>query len=214
MDGDALPASAQLQAWRTRGAERMDPLRFAFLDALATRMQAHAGEARHLLDARLTRLIGEYASDLAEWTPPSSQVGTGSTMSAGGTALHALVTALQQRAPMSQTSLSATDAPPGQAPAALAEARRVWTQVRTDSQLRASLDDLPGDAGPLNSGKLVHRALHFMREVSPGYLQHFIAYTDTLSSLERLQQDLGPLAADGADSGKPASRTRNRKRRS
>lgn len=214
MDGDALPASAQLQAWRARGGERMDPLRFAFLDALATRTQAHAGETRRLLDARLTRLIGEYARDLARWTPPPPRAATGSTMSAGGTALHALVAALHQRAPMSQASLSATDTSPGQAPAALAEARRVWTQVRTDSQLRASLDDLPGDAGPLNSGKLVHRALHFMREVSPGYLQHFIAYADTLSSLERLQQDLGPLAADGADSGKPASRTRTRKRRS
>ena len=212
MDGDALPASAQLQAWRARGGERMDPLRFAFLDALATRMQAHAGEARRLLDARLTCLIGEYATDLARWTPPARAT-TGSTMSTGGTALHALVAALQQRTPMSPASIGATDTSPGQAPAALAEARRVWTQVRTDSQLRASLDDLPGDAGPLNSGKLVHRALHFMREVSPGYLQHFIAYADTLSSLERLQQDLGPLAADGADSGKPASRTRTRKRR-
>lgn len=52
-----------------------------------------------------------------------------------------------------------------------------------------------------------------MREVSPGYLQHFIAYADTLSSLERLQQNLGALSTD-ADSGKPAPRTRARKRRS
>jgi hypothetical protein len=215
MDGDALPASAQLQAWRARGAERMDPVRFAFLDALATRTQAHAGEARRLLDARLTRLIGEYATDLAGWTPPPARAATGSTLHVDGTTLHDLVTVLRQRSPMPCTPTAGPmDTPPRQAPAALEEARRVWTQVRTDSQLRASLDDLPGDAGPLNSGKLVHRALHFMREVSPGYLQHFIAYADTLSSLERLQQDLGPLAADGADSGKPASRTRTRKRRS
>ena len=88
----------------------------------------------------------------------------------------------------------------------------MWTQVRTDSQLRASLDDLPADAGPLNSGKLIHRALHFMREVSPGYLQHFIAYTDTLSSLERLQQGLHP-AMVGAENSRPAGRSRTRKRR-
>ena len=67
------------------------------------------------------------------------------------------------------------------------------------------MDVYAPDFGDQSAGKLVHRALHFMREVSPGYLQHFIAYADTLSSLERLQQDLGPLAADGADSGKPAS---------
>ena len=38
-----------------------------------------------------------------------------------------------------------------------------------------------------------------MRDVSPGYLQHFIAYTDTLSSLERLQQELGPAAPLGSE---------------
>jgi hypothetical protein len=31
--------------------------------------------------------------------------------------------------------------------------------------------------------------------VSPGYLQHFIAYADTLSSLEQLQQAVAPLTA-------------------
>ena len=42
MDGNALPVAAQLQAWRARGAERMDPVRFAFIDALAIRAHAHA----------------------------------------------------------------------------------------------------------------------------------------------------------------------------
>ena len=95
------------------------------------------------------------------------------------------------------------------APAMLTEARDTWAQVRTDSQLRASLHDLPGDAGPLNSGMLVHRALHLMRAVSPGYLQHFIAYADTLSSLEQLQV-VAPLttASDAPAKTKRAPRKR------
>ena len=208
MDGDALPATAQLQAWRTRGAERMDPVRFAFLDALAARAHAHDGAARRLLDARLSALIAAYASDLAGWTPRPSQADT----SSDGSALRPLVAALRDRVPKQAMADTRADAAVGHTPSALEEARRVWTQVRTDSQLRASLDDLPADAGPLNSGKLVHRALHFMRDVSPGYLQHFIAYTDALSSLERLQQELGPAAPLGSDSGKPARRSRTRKR--
>ncbi|MBD9467839.1 DUF2894 domain-containing protein [Pseudoxanthomonas sp. PXM01] len=208
MDGDALSAAAQLAGWRARGAERMDPVRFAFIDALATRARAHEGAARRLLDARLSGLIATYASDLATWTPRSPR----ETAPSEDSALRLLVTALQSRTPGQPTADTHTGTPAGHAPAVLEEARRVWTQVRTDSQLRASLDDLPADAGPLNSGKLVHRALHFMRDVSPGYLQHFIAYTDTLSSLERLQQERSPVAPLGADSGRPARRSRTRKR--
>jgi len=209
MDGDALAAPAQLQAWRAHGADRMDPVRFAFIDALAARAQAHAGDARRLLDARLATLIATYAGDLAGWTPPLPQ---GEARSVDASALRALAAALQRCTPVQTGTAPATDAPAHPSPAALEEARRVWTQVRTDSQLRASLDDLPADAGPLNSGKLIHRALHFMREVSPGYLQHFIAYTDTLSSLERLQQGLHP-ATVGAENSRPAGRSRTRKRR-
>ncbi|WP_062351600.1 DUF2894 domain-containing protein [Pseudoxanthomonas mexicana] len=208
MDGGALPATAQLQAWRSRGAERMDPVRFAFIDALAARTQAHTGEARRLLDARLTHLISTYADDLASWTAPPQDA----IASASDTALRSVVSALQQRSPATPGATAETPLPP--VPAVLDEARRVWSQVRTDSQLRASLDDVPADAGPLNSGMLVHRALHLMREVSPGYLQHFIAYTDTLSSLERLQLHLGAQTPAGADPAKPAGRSRARKRRS
>lgn len=206
MDGDTLPVPARLQAWRTHGADRMDPVRFAFLEALASRTHVQQGEARRLLDARLSGLIASYADDLNGWS--SRSIGT-LTPSRDASALRALVASLQQRTPT-----DGPDAPPpGQAPAALDEARRVWTQVRTDSQLRATLDDLPADAGPLNSATLVHRALHLMREVSPDYLQHFIAYTDTLSSLEQFQQALGPLTPDSVDTTKPASRGRTRKRR-
>ncbi len=207
MDGDALPVAAQLQAWRTRGADRMDPVRFAFIDALATRTQAHAGDARRLLDARLSSLVAGYAGDLAGWTPRASIAAD--TMA---TPLRTLLADMPSRGSMDTASAPAatTTAPP--ASAVLQEARRVWTQVRTDSQVRAVLDDLPTDAGPLNSGKLVHRALHVMRDVSPGYLQHFIAYADTLSSLERLQQSLGSATPASTDNAKPARRSRTRKR--
>ncbi|MBD9477517.1 DUF2894 domain-containing protein [Pseudoxanthomonas sp. PXM02] len=207
MDGDALPVPAQLQAWRARGADRMDPLRFAFIDALAARAHAHAGEARRLLDARLSGLIALYADDLARWTPRTS-TSTGSPAAL----LRTLTTEMQARASTAATLTTALAASAGHAPAVLEEARRVWTQVRTDSQLRASLHDLPADAGPLNSGMLVHRALHVMRDVAPGYLQHFIAYADTLSSLERLQLDLATATPATADSAKSARRSRARKR--
>ena len=202
MDGDALPLTAQLQAWRSQGADRADPARFDILQALAARMRTQEGEARRLLEARLAGLMRTYSEALAQrpTAVPATERGSDAT-----TGLRALVATLQARA----GSVPDPAAPP-MAPAMLTEARDTWAQVRTDSQLRASLHDLPADAGPLNSGMLVHRALHLMRAVSPGYLQHFIAYADTLSSLEQLQQAVAPLttASDAPAKTKRAPRKR------
>ena len=194
MDGDALPPLAQLQAWRAQGLDRAAPARFDILQALAARVGTHEGEARRLLEARLADLMRAYAEGLARRPTPAAPA------PARDSGLQGLVAALQARH---------GDAPaPGPspvAPSALTAAREVWAQVRTDSQLRASLHDVPADAGPLNSGMLVHRALHLMRAASPGYLQHFIAYADTLSSLQQLQQAVAPLIT-ATDTPRPAKR--------
>ena len=64
--------------------------------------------------------------------------------------------------------------------------REVWSKVRTEKQMRQSLEQVPGNAGPLNSSSLVHRALSLMREVSPGYLKQFLSYVDALSWMEQM----------------------------
>ncbi len=194
MDGDALPPLAQLQAWRAQGLDRADPVRFDILQALSARLGTHEGEARRLLEARLAGLIRAYAQGLARTPTPVAPV------PARDSGLRGLVAALQAR-----DGDAPAPGPSPVAPSALTEAREVWAQVRIDSQLRASLHDVPADAGPLNSGMLVHRALHLMRAASPGYLQHFIAYADTLSSLEQLQQAVAPLIP-ATDTPRPARR--------
>ena len=194
MDGDALPPLAQLQAWRAQGLDRAAPARFDILQALAARVGTHEGEARRLLEARLAGLMRAYAEGLTRRPTHAAPV------PARDSGLRGLVAALQAR----HGDAPALDPSPV-APSALTAAREVWAQVRIDSQLRASLHDVPADAGPLNSGMLVHRALHLMRAASPGYLQHFIAYADTLSSLEQLQQAVAPLIT-ATDTPRPAKR--------
>ena len=70
--------------------------------------------------------------------------------------------------------------------AMLDQFQKLWSRMRTESQLRESLDHAPENAGPLNSSALVHRSIALMRDLSPGYLQHFVSYVDDLSSLEQL----------------------------
>ncbi|WMJ69434.1 DUF2894 domain-containing protein [Stenotrophomonas sp. 24(2023)] len=86
----------------------------------------------------------------------------------------------------------------------LDEARRSWSELRSELQVRRSLrTEAPADGGPLNSAVLVQRMLDTMQQASPGYLRHFIDYIDTLSWLQARQDS----AASGADAPKP-KRTR------
>jgi len=43
---------------------------------------------------------------------------------------------------------------------------------------------VPGNAGPLNTPRLLHEALTLMRDASPAYAHRFIAYVDALLRLE------------------------------
>ncbi|MGB3289729.1 MAG: DUF2894 domain-containing protein [Burkholderiaceae bacterium] len=58
MSGTAVKeAQALLALWREQGADRADPVRYHFIDSLARRAESHDGEARRLLDARLSGLL-------------------------------------------------------------------------------------------------------------------------------------------------------------
>ncbi|WNH52278.1 DUF2894 domain-containing protein [Stenotrophomonas oahuensis] len=184
-DGHATPA--QLQRWRTQGHDRIDPVHFAFLEALQQRAHAHDGALRRVLDARMQVLLDAYAARI------ESQPAT-----ADATARPA-VTLSDLPAPRN------ADYP--QLPA-LAEFRSMWASLRTESQVRQTLaQEAPSDSGPLNSSMLVHRTLGWMGEVSPGYLQHFLAYVDNLAWLDTLQQR-GTLPS--RDSAAPGAKPRRR----
>jgi hypothetical protein len=226
MRDNATPASELLGAWRQRHAERLDPLRFRFIEALARRVDAHHGQARHLLEQKLSALLDAYAADLARMPAATSadadhdvdvvadsdsaQAATAST-----TARSPLGELLQRFAgSAANDAANAMPAQPAQPLPALDDARRLWTELRSRSQLRQSLQQAPADAGPLNSGVLVHRALALMRTLSPGYLQHFLAYVDALSWLQQMHDDdvLATQHKPGAAIGKKPTRGKPRKR--
>lgn len=253
MPNNATPANELLDAWRQQHAERLDPLRLRFIEALARRIDAHHGQARHLLEQRLSALLDTYAADLARM-PAAQEVDAageeaaiaplqplaqrGTKADAGGSdaaavadahaapAANASVTApsplgelLQRFAANANGASDERDAAhpvprPAQQLPALDDARKLWTELRSRSQLRQSLQQAPSDAGPLNSGVLVHRSLALMRTLSPGYLQHFLAYVDALSWLQQMHDDevLATQQKPGAPIGKKPTRGKPRRR--
>jgi hypothetical protein len=72
---------------------------------------------------------------------------------------------------------------------ALSYFRSTWSRLSTEQRLAQSAAKLPENAGPLNSQHLVHQSLVLMRELSPGYLERFIAHIDALMWLDQLNSN-------------------------
>ena len=62
----------RIAALRARGAERLDPLRFHFIEALARRTAATGGPARSLLENRLARALDDCTARCAAAPPPTA----------------------------------------------------------------------------------------------------------------------------------------------
>ncbi|MGN6479758.1 DUF2894 domain-containing protein [Luteibacter sp.] len=94
--------------------------------------------------------------------------------------------------------LSGQQSPTVDLDAELARVRKLWDSVRARSQLQQAELHMPEmeSTGPLNSAALVHRAMELMRELSPGYLQHFLSYVDDLTWMERLTVAAAPAAKE------------------
>jgi len=191
---DATHVRATLDAWREQGADRLDPVRFHRLDALEKRAAAFDGDARALLDARLATLLEGFAQIVARAGEAAAASETAQA-SAQAPARGALGGLVEQLARDAQADRRGVD------PELIDYFRTMWSKVRTEQQYRQSLDQVPRNAGPLNSNSLVHRSLATMRELSPEYLQQFMSYIDALAWLE-------DLAGGGAQPEKEAPRAK------
>ncbi|HEF4737796.1 DUF2894 domain-containing protein [Burkholderia multivorans] len=213
MTVDATQARAMLDAWREQGAARLDPVRFHRLDALERRAAALDGDARALLDARLAALADEYAQLVARTPAPAGpdapQAHAAPAHASSRGALAGLVERLARDAQADRRGID---------PELVDYFRATWAKVRTEQQYRQSLDQVPRNAGPLNSNSLVHRSLSTMRELSPAYLQQFLSYVDALACLEDLvgagaQPDKDAVRTKAAKPAKPTKKgTRTRVR--
>jgi hypothetical protein len=186
----ATSVRATLDAWRERGADRFDPVRFRIIEAMERRATEHSGETRRVLDAKIVGLVDAYAGNLAaNFRPEALDYTPACGPLAGLIEYIGNAYIANAREPNAYPEM-----------AALEYFRETWNTISTERQFKQSLAQVPGNAGPLNSSSLVHRSLSLMRELSPGYLQQFLSYADALSWLEQMN------AASGAAADKDAPR--------
>lgn len=118
--------------------------------------------------------------------PQRPAIPRASQLTAGPSALALLNAELAQRA--GTASAAGADGPQSNAPLPeLASVRRfgqTWAKVATEQQMIEALANAPKNAGPLNSHRLMLRALTQMRRLSPDYLRLFLAQMEALLWVE------------------------------
>jgi hypothetical protein len=217
-----ITTGAALDAWRARGADRIDPVRFRFIEAMARRTAGQQGDARRLLDDKLARLLAAYGERVAAGDqvpddlaapPTTTSVSQHSQPERG--ALAELV------AHIGRVSAHGDGPAPGDAVASLTPSgeqrtlryfRNTWSRLSAERRVTQSLAKVPENAGPLNSHHLVHRSLTLMRDLSPEYLNRFMSYVDTLLWIDQVNSSgaAAPAGANAprAESGKKTARAK------
>lgn len=188
----------QLAAWRERGDDRLAPLRFYFIEALSRRVEKQGGDVRRLLNERLSRQLQAYQDDVVEREGRADQgQGEDQKRNTDKAASGPLAELLAYAASQTQSGIADHAAPndalrknaPNLDPELIDYFRLTWARVSANRLLRQSGEQVPDNAGPLNSSSLAHRSLLLMRELSPGYLQHFLSYIEALSWMEQLNEE-------------------------
>lgn len=197
MDAAATDPAATLAVWRERGDDRVAPVRFRFIEAMARRAGDHRGEARRLLDVRLCALMAAYGVEI-ERAGVAGRPAPAASSSQG--ALAALVADAALQSSLVLDGLAVPDAATDSADAGelktLRYFRSTWSRLSADRRLTQSLATVPENAGPLNSHHLVHRSLTLMRELSPAYLERFMTYVDALLWIDQRNAGAAQAAAE------------------
>ncbi|MDQ0041450.1 DUF2894 domain-containing protein [Variovorax boronicumulans] len=191
---------ATLGAWRERGAHRLDPVRFHFIETLARRAAEYSGEARRILDVRVSTLLAAYGEDLEKAS--DAEIAAAARQASRGP-LAELTDHLAQHGSSERMDPATNELK------VLPFFRSTWSKLSAERRLTQSLAKLPQNAGPLNSHNLVHQSLTLMRELSPEYLSKFVSYVDALLWVDQANAPASNDAAPRAEGGKKTARSKS-----
>ncbi|EON93049.1 hypothetical protein MARLIPOL_03415 [Marinobacter lipolyticus SM19] len=197
---EATTMEQQLAELKHSGADRLDSVRFRYLEALEQRLRAKGLQGtRHW--QKLEKAVAEFqarSGQQAGAEQPEQPAQTGHP-----SPLQLLLDTLNQ-APDTQVLTSPSPVEKlifgeqdGPAPTAVTNGSprplKAMARVQADQgtqalqdRIRQAIEQTPENAGPMNAHRLVSRAIATMEKLSPEYLNRFVNYADTLLALERL----------------------------
>lgn len=187
----AVQASLQLA-----GAAQFDAVTWHYLDLLAQRVEQQQGLIHDMLCDKLAEGLTALQRRIAQTSSmghhaTGASVGTNATASssqalnAGPSPLAELLQDMKQRQP-------ATNPSPAeewqQENPRIQQFRAQLGRINVQKKVSKAMAQAPQNAGPINSHMLVLRSLGIMRDVSPDYLNRFMAHVDTLLCLDQAGQ--------------------------
>ena len=177
-------ALALLQPAQAAEAAQLDPVGWHYILVLAERTRTQTGPAHALLQAKLNTAVAQLQLRLAKPQTPSTL-----PSSQAPSPLSALLQ--DMAAPSAQRPLSPSGHGRLENPR-VEEFRQQLGKISVQKQVTQAIAQAPQNAGPINSHMLVLRSLGLMRDLSPDYLNRFMAYVDTLLILDAPQSVKAP----------------------
>lgn len=197
---------SSLASLRHEGADRLDPVRFHYMERLGQRMQAQPQAVRQILACRLQEALNAYIGRVRQWDGINRR-GAASPRT-GSTPLAELNRYIHSRTQGSQDSHDGFVGGDGVGRPEMKSVRsfsEVWSKIAAENQVDQAVGRGPENAGPLNSHMLMLRSLTQMRDLSPEYLRRFLAQMDALLWLEQVNKQYALTAS------KPVRRGRQNK---
>lgn len=172
----------RVEALRAVGAHHNDPARFHYMEVLARRLPGQSGAVQRLLEHKLDAALASYPQS----PPPTVSSQSHPRPTPAGSALAQLnQTLASPRYNATKDNPFAVENAPLPDLKSVRQFSKVWSDIAAEQQVVQALHRGPENAGPLNAHKLVLRSLNLMRNLSPGYLRHFMAQMDTLLWLDQ-----------------------------
>lgn len=215
----SIDIDALIISLRSAGADRFDPMRWHYIEALAKRASAHRESTKRMLDAKLMQALTAFqerfdqarcdarqtitqgaeqyphaAKELQQLFEAGDFKGVQRLIAALKTdaqaaSLGALVRQLEAHAPDTADARLQKNAGPHPELKAIRQSRDTWAKLSVEKQVAKALQQAPKNAGPINSHMLVLRSLELMRDISPDYLNRFMSYAETLLCIDQGEKE-------------------------
>lgn len=195
-DLDAAPQTWQsaLDELRVQGAQRVDPVRFHFIEAMAQRLPDAPAAVQPILERKLLAALTAYCERFQQSQPQRIASKTAANVATPLVELNQYI----QQATQHDTAQTKLGARPARELKSVRRFRETYSKIAAVQQVERALVRAPENAGPLNSHMLVLHSLALMRGLSPDYLRRFMSHVDTLLWIDQANQKPAPVEAKPA----------------
>ena len=194
--------SQQIASLRQSGADLFEPVQFHYVQALSERVHTQQGAVKRILDGKLAQAVAAFELRFEQSQRDADKTIATQQGDEPRDSLAALARDLAQHKPMdARFEWSAGSRPELKSTEYF---RDTWSKISAGKQVTQALGKAPKNAGPINSHRVVLGSLALMRDISPDYLNRFMAYVDTLLSLEQRGREAHAAAKMPVDGAKKA----------